>query len=75
MKKQMIHWAELREESLLKILRTVKSCQTFNQLDCCRSFIEESRPWLSFQDKLEIMSWIEIKSRELKDGLLDFRDR
>lgn len=48
------------------IKRIIDSCETFDQVQTCNSFVEQPRPGIGLAEKQQILLWI----REKTDALL-----
>ena len=54
------------------IKRIIDSCETFDQVQTCTSFVEQPRPGIGWAEKSLILQWLKAKANELHAANLDF---
>lgn len=54
------------------IKRIIDSCETFDQVQTCTSFVEQPRPGIGPVEKQQILHWLREKANALHSQNLEF---
>lgn len=55
-----------------RIKRIIDSCETFDQVQTCTSFVEQPRPGIGLTEKQQILNWLLEKANALHSQNLEF---
>jgi hypothetical protein len=57
---------------LQDIKRIIDSCETYEQVQTCLSFVDWPRPGIGPAEKAKILGWLQTKTYELRNQDLEF---